>query len=256
MTDRPGTELVTMESLPLVKSAPHAMRVAGQERPVDRIPEPWEGIKIPCAVVRTPSGAIPVFPITSDAIGNIAPAFARAQLRFENAKRDSENAGFKTADGKSNSRYADLASVHSACMTALNSEGIAVNHFTVPIGDDIYLLTRATHASGEWYQASFPLSTLDSVRQAIADAQKEAPKAAPSVGGLDATAPTEGAAKKKRAPGVQVLGSEITYLRRYCLSALVGVATEDDDDGNAAQAHTQSRPAVSAPRPVRPSGMG
>lgn len=254
MSDRPlqSTELVTVESMPLVKSAPHAMRLAGQERPAERIPEPWDGIKIPCAVVR----GLPVFPITSDSILNIAPAFARAQLRFENAKRDSENAGFKTPDGKSNSHYADLASVHAACMTALNSEGIAVNHFTVPIGDDIFLLTRATHASGEWYQGSFPLSTLDSVRQAIADAQKDAPKPAAAGGGLDATGPTEGAAKKKRAPGVQVLGSEITYLRRYCLSALVGVATEDDDNGNAAQAHSNQQPrvATSAPRPARPAG--
>ena len=29
-------------------------------------------------------------------------------------------------------------------------------------------------------------------------------------------------------------GSAITYLRRYALSAILGIATEDDDDGNAA----------------------
>jgi ERF superfamily len=29
-------------------------------------------------------------------------------------------------------------------------------------------------------------------------------------------------------------GSAITYLRRYALSAVLGIATEDDDDGNAA----------------------
>lgn len=33
----------------------------------------------------------------------------------------------------------------------------------------------------------------------------------------------------------QELGSQLTYLRRYALSALVGVAAEDDDDGNAAK---------------------
>jgi hypothetical protein len=32
----------------------------------------------------------------------------------------------------------------------------------------------------------------------------------------------------------QDLGSRLTYLRRYALCALVGVAAEDDDDGNAA----------------------
>lgn len=34
----------------------------------------------------------------------------------------------------------------------------------------------------------------------------------------------------------QDLGSRLTYLRRYSLCALLGVAAEDDDDGNAAQA--------------------
>lgn len=33
----------------------------------------------------------------------------------------------------------------------------------------------------------------------------------------------------------QEIGSELTYMRRYCLAALLGVASEDDDDGNAAQ---------------------
>lgn len=35
---------------------------------------------------------------------------------------------------------------------------------------------------------------------------------------------------------VQELGSAITYLRRYTLSALVGIAPTDDDDGNASSA--------------------
>lgn len=33
----------------------------------------------------------------------------------------------------------------------------------------------------------------------------------------------------------QDMGSRLTYLRRFMLAALVGVAAEDDDDGNAAQ---------------------
>lgn len=34
----------------------------------------------------------------------------------------------------------------------------------------------------------------------------------------------------------QSQGSSITYMRRYALSAVLGLATEDDDDGNAASA--------------------
>jgi hypothetical protein len=35
--------------------------------------------------------------------------------------------------------------------------------------------------------------------------------------------------------GVQALGSAITYMRRYTLQTLVGIAADDDDDGNGAQ---------------------
>ena len=43
-------------------------------------------------------------------------------------------------------------------------------------------------------------------------------------------------------------GSAITYLRRYALSAALGLATEDDDDGNAA---SKAKP-VAAAKPVAP----
>lgn len=37
---------------------------------------------------------------------------------------------------------------------------------------------------------------------------------------------------------VQQLGSAITYLRRYALQAILGIASEEDDDGNAASGNT------------------
>jgi hypothetical protein len=51
----------------------------------------------------------------------------------------------------------------------------------------------------------------------------------------------------------QELGSQLSYLRRYALSAIVGVASEADDDGNAAQTapvrafHPQAKAAPDAP---------
>lgn len=44
----------------------------------------------------------------------------------------------------------------------------------------------------------------------------------------------------------QDMGSRLTYLRRFMLAALVGVAAEDDDDGNAAQAAQPARKKVQA----------
>jgi excinuclease UvrABC ATPase subunit len=61
-------------------------------------------------------------------------------------------------------------------------------------------------------------------------------------------------------------GSAITYMRRYALSAILGIATEEDDDGNAAsrtdrsahgavvEAHKAGHPSkamVSAPPSIR-----
>lgn len=49
----------------------------------------------------------------------------------------------------------------------------------------------------------------------------------------------------------QDLGSRLTYLRRYALCALVGVAAEDDDDGHAASnapPRTKTRQAAYEPR--------
>lgn len=47
---------------------------------------------------------------------------------------------------------------------------------------------------------------------------------------------------------IQGLGSAITYLRRYALQALLGIAAEDDDDGNRAAGNTTG-PAAAPARP-------
>lgn len=94
------------------------------------------------------------------------------------------------------SKYADLSSVQEACRDALATNNIAVIQSP---GDGeagrVTLTTLLAHASGEWIcgAVSAPVSKNDA----------------------------------------QAVGSAITYLRRYSLAAMVGVAPEDDD-GNAA----------------------
>lgn len=97
------------------------------------------------------------------------------------------------------SRYADLASVWDACRAALTSQGIAVLQGPSVVDGVLSVTTLLTHASGQWARST--LSTT----------------------------------LKDHSP--QVVGSATTYLRRYGLAAMVGVAPEDDD-GNAAQGHT------------------
>ena len=100
------------------------------------------------------------------------------------------------------SRYADLASVWEACRAPLAANGLSVMQRPSTAPDGVWLETRLCHASGQW----------------VADA---------------AWWPVA-----QRTP--QAYGSAITYARRYALAALLGIAADDDDDGDAA-----SRPAIS-----------
>jgi hypothetical protein len=111
------------------------------------------------------------------------------------------------------SKYADLSSVWEACRKPLSDNGLAIVQIPlVSMGDDNVLLqTVLTHSSGEW------LSGVMSMKPVKSDPQ-----------------------------GV---GSCLTYLRRYCLSAFVGVAPEDDD-GNAASNKTPV--ARQEPQPTNP----
>ena len=54
--------------------------------------------------------------------------------------------------------------------------------------------------------------------------------------------------------GPQKFGSQVTYLRRYLLGPLIGVASEDDDDGNASEGNQFDKKAKpAAPPPATPS---
>lgn len=94
------------------------------------------------------------------------------------------------------SRYADLASVWIACRGPLAANGLAVIQGVATDANHVTVTTRLAHASGQWIE---------------------------SVAAADA-----------RDAGPQSIGSVVTYLRRYALSAMVGVAP-DDDDGNEGQ---------------------
>ena len=50
----------------------------------------------------------------------------------------------------------------------------------------------------------------------------------------------------------QVLGSALTYMRRYSVMAMLSVAADDDDDGNAAQTVTGMVPTRRAPSKPKP----
>lgn len=108
-----------------------------------------------------------------------------------------------------NAKYADLASVWAAIRKPLTDNGLAVIQTTEQYPDGITVVTTLLHTSGESFTARLSC---------------EVPKSKPDKNGM---------AK----PNIQGLGSTITYLRRYSLAAMVGVAPVDDD-GEAAMGRT------------------
>ena len=95
------------------------------------------------------------------------------------------------------SKYADLADIVSVVLPALAKQGLA--WFTTPhVSDDGFVLEyELRHTSGEAITGSWPLP----------DPEKATP---------------------------QQMGSAVTYAKRYTLSAVTGIAPDEDDDGNAA----------------------
>ncbi len=110
------------------------------------------------------------------------------------------------------SRYADLAAVWDAIRKPLADNGLSVTQQTdVTETGQMILITTVWHVSGENLSARYPLNPAQNTSQAW--------------------------------------GSCLSYARRYCLSALLGV-TQDDDDGNAAsQSPSNAGAKPPAPKP-------
>ena len=96
------------------------------------------------------------------------------------------------------SSYADLGSVWDAARPVLSKYGLCVMQTTelAPDRDQIIMVTTLAHTSGQWMKSYLPLRTTKNDSQGI--------------------------------------GAALTYLRRYSLSAIVGVVCDDDDDGETA----------------------
>ncbi len=112
------------------------------------------------------------------------------------------------AKGKVNpafrSKYADLASVWDACREPLTKNGLCVIQQPFMRGNQAGLRTQIGHTSGQWSAC------------------------------VSLTTPKDN--------GPQAYGSCLTYLRRYGLSAFVGVCPEDDDGEKAEGRDRDAKP--------------
>ncbi|MBF0503241.1 MAG: ERF family protein [Candidatus Riflebacteria bacterium] len=119
-------------------------------------------------------------------------------------------AAFDASNPHFKSKYATLASIMEACRPALSAAGIAVMQGTSidPETLRVNVTTLLTHTSGEFIKETLSIKPAMDTAQAI--------------------------------------GSAISYARRYCLSALVGIVSDDDDDGNLATGRPDVKPVLTS----------
>lgn len=96
------------------------------------------------------------------------------------------------------SKYAPLETVLNTVRPILSKHGLSIIQIPSSVDNYVTVTTMLIHSSGEWIESS-PLSLkMDKVT-------------------------------------AQGAGSAITYARRYAVSAILGISSEDDDDGNSAE---------------------
>lgn len=95
-------------------------------------------------------------------------------------------------------RYADFTSCMECCRAPLANNGLSVMQYCESLNERLVLVTMLAHTSGQWMKSYFPLNPMKMDSQSI--------------------------------------GSAMTYAKRYSLSAMLGIVSDnEDDDAEAAQ---------------------
>lgn len=150
----------------------------------------------------------------SESIANLALALSKFQGEVSNPKNTAKNPQF-------NSKYAPLQDILALVRPLLSKQGLSLLQSTTGDLDNVSISTILIHESGEFIETD------------------------PFVLKGEQTAKGGG-----KVINVQGAGSMITYIRRYQVSAILGIASEDDDDGNHTSGNKQSQ--ESKPKQTNP----
>lgn len=124
--------------------------------------------------------------------GALAAALAKVQAQLPDLERDRTVEVVQKSGGKYSYSYVTLANLSKHVLPLLAANGLAFACMPSATADGrLCVRYRLMHESGEALEGEFPIST-------------------------------DG--------GIQMIGGRITYARRYCLAALVGVAADEDDE--------------------------
>ena len=127
----------------------------------------------------------------SESIKELTAALAKAQISFKPIKR-TEKVDYATTGGRKKYNYAPLDEVIEATKKALSDNGLAITQSTYLQSGNVILETLLSHSSGEWLSSELYVGKQDQPPQSE--------------------------------------GSSLTYKRRYGMSAILCVSSEEDDD--------------------------
>jgi hypothetical protein len=147
----------------------------------------------------------------SETIGAIAPALVKAQAEIRPIVKDSTNPAFR-------SKYTSLDAIMEVVRPVLAKNGLIVVQSVLDTIDgehstSIIVESRVIHSSGEWIAGVVQVPVMQQTSHGF--------------------------------------GSALSYGRRYSLSALLSLASDEDDDGNGAIGQQQARPQIKPGPPVQ-----
>lgn len=131
----------------------------------------------------------------SESIKNIATAMARVQSQLKPIEKNVSNPITK-------SKYTPLDKIVEYLLPIISAEGLSFTQFPVADGSKVGVETLLMHTSGEWIEFEPFMMEI---------------------------------AENKRMTGAQEAGSIVTYAKRYSISAIFGLVSDEDKDGNSSK---------------------
>jgi len=155
----------------------------------------------------------------SDKIGQLVEALRNAQKKFDPILKDTKNPLY-------NSKYATLASVIAATQPHLIEQGLILSQFPIHRDQQAGCITVLAHISGEYIVSELLIPAAGKGKEGVPryDAQSAC--------------------------------GAITYARRYAYEGALGVASENDDDGNSTVAPSGPRAVRTPPVSQKPATSG
>jgi len=141
--------------------------------------------------------------IFSESNQEISKALVVAWSELKNPKHNAKVSVRTKQGGQYTFEYTDLGGILEEAKAVLGKHQISIHQNAYTTDGFVTVETMFLHSSGEWMKSS-PLQV-----KANADMKE--------------------------------LGGQITYMKRYSLSAMLGIATEEDDDGNLGSGDTATQ---------------